>query len=80
MKGYTFDGEYFLVLLQVGVADSKDTDKYPVLARNGEAAVAFAKAQALRDGYEIAELRELTLLAEPAYVAGKIERLFEAII
>ena len=79
MTGYTYEGRFFLVTLNVGVADAEDTDSYSVLAEDGEKAVEFAKEQARRDGYEYNALVGLQPLAEPGFLIGDPEKLFEKI-
>lgn len=80
MIGSTYEGEFFLVTLCINPADPTDTDNYSVLARNADEAIQFAKGQTTRDGYVYAELRGLTILAGPDYVAGDVAGLLEEIL
>ena len=79
MIGSTYEGEFFLVTLNINPADGEDTDNYSILARNADEAIKFAKEQAERDGYEYGELRGLTILAGPEWAAGDLSKLFEEI-
>lgn len=78
MGGLIYNGELFAV--SVYCLESDETIEYCLLAENGDAAIEFAKAQAVRDGHVPPfSTHSLYKSGSPDFLAGDPSDLFDEI-